>query len=253
MRRVILLAGVALVAATAAAPGQVIIYNNTTNSSTNAVINGGATSQAAITQYIADDIQPITGFAGRSVTNFTLSVANLNTTAVTARPRVKFFLPDGPNLGPGTALATLNFPATPFTASSISLIVSGPLAPGTLVIPPGFFWAGVVFDDNLGTTGATAAQLNNLGQGQFNPPTVGISDDVYFRSTAAGVPGNFPAGQQLNFGGPPNPVANFGWQFQVAPVPEPGTLVLCFGPTAVALLGYARRFQSRKQKASGVA
>ena len=36
-----------------------------------------------------------TGFAGQSVTQFRLSVANLNTTAVTARPRIRFFLPDG--------------------------------------------------------------------------------------------------------------------------------------------------------------
>jgi hypothetical protein len=98
-----------------------------------------------------------------------------------------------------------------------------------------------VFDDVNGTTGATLAQLNNLGQGVFNPPTVGISDDVFFRSTAAGVPGDFPGGNQQNFGGPPNPVANLGWQIQVAAVPEPGTLVLLFGPTAIGVFAYLRR------------
>src|SRR5262249_21335171 len=170
-----------------------------------------------ITNFVADDIQPLAGFAGRSVTNFSLSVANLNTTAVTARPRVRIFLPDGPNLGPGTAIATLNFPQATFTGSSISLIVSGKLGPTQFVIPSSsFFWAGVAFDDFGGTTGATLAQMNNLGQGVFNPPTVGISDDVYFITTDPGVPGNSPPGSQRNFGG--TPVANFGWQVQVAPV-----------------------------------
>jgi hypothetical protein len=172
-------------------------------------------------------------------------VANLNATAVTARPRLKFFLPDGPSLGPGTSLATLNFATVTFPASSIILIVSGQLAPGQLVVPPGFFWAGVTFDDNLGTTGATPAQLNNLGQGQFNPPTVGISDDVIFVSNAAGVPGDFPAGIQRNFGGAGNPVASFGWQFQVAAVPEPGTLVLLLGPTAIGVLTQLARRKRR--------
>jgi len=246
MRRVMLLAGALLVADVATASGQVIVYNNTTNSLTAALQNGGAANQAGntITRFVADDIQPLTGFAGKSVTQFSLSVANLNTTPVTARPRIKFFLPDGPNQGPGTGLATLNFPAATFVGSSISLIVSGPLAPGQFVIPSSsFFWAGVVFDDNGGTTGATLAQMNNLGQGAFNPPTVGISDDVYFLSTNAGIPGDFPGGSQLNFGG--SPVANFGWQFQVAAVPEPGVLVLLFGPTAVALLAHARRTRTR--------
>lgn len=249
MRRVILLAGVVLVAAAATAPGQVIIYNNTTNSMAAALQNGGATNQSGntITNFVADDIQPLTGFAGKSVTNFSLSVANLNSTAVSARPRVRIFLPDGLNLGPGTAIATLNFPVATFTASSISLIVSGPLGPSQFVLPSSsFFWAGVAFDDFGGTTGATLAQMNNLGQGVFNPPTVGISDDVYFITTNPGAPGDFPAGSQRNFGGPPNPVANFGWQFQVAAVPEPGTLVLLFGPTAIVLLGHARRVRASK-------
>jgi len=247
MRPIMLLAGVVLVGTAATASGQVIIYNNTTNSIAAALQNGGATNQSGntITNFVADDIQPLAGFAGRSVTNFSLSVANLNPTAVTARPRVRIFLPDGPNLGPGTAIATLNFPTATFTGSSISLIVSGQLGPTQFVIPSSsFFWAGVAFDDFGGTTGATLAQMNNLGQGVFNPPTVGISDDVYFITTDPGVPGNSPPGSQRNFGG--TPVANFGWQFQVAPVPEPGTLVLLFGPTAIALLAHVRRFRASK-------
>jgi hypothetical protein len=242
MRRVTFFAGVVFVAAAASASGQVIVYSNTATQGAQAFQNGGAVNQSGntITRYVADDITPIAGAAGQSVTQFTLSVANLNTTPVTARPRIRFFLPDGPGQAPGTGLATLNFAPATFAGSSISLIVSGTLSPGQFVIPSSpFFWAGVVFDDNGGTTGATQAQLNLLGQGAFNPPTVGSSVDIFFLSTAAGVPGDNPGGNLQNFGG--NPVANFGWQFQVAAVPEPGTLMLLVGPSAIALLAHVRR------------
>jgi hypothetical protein len=237
MRQVTFLAGVVLVTAAAISPAQVIVYDNTTNSMPSAFQNGGATTQAGnntITRYVADDIQPIAG-AGQSVTQVRLSVANLNNTPVTARPRVRFFLPDGPGQAPGTGLASLTFQTATFGASSISVIVSAPLAAGQFVLPSSsFFWAGVVFDDFGGTTGATQAQLNNLGQGIFNPPTVGSSVDIFFVSTAAGVPGDMPAGTLQNFNG--TPVANFGWQFQVSAVPEPTTLALLIGPTAIIAL-----------------
>src|SRR5258708_2618656 len=98
MRRVTFLAGVFLIAAAPTSLGQVIVYSNTTTNSMSGLQNGGAAKQGGntITRYVADDITPIAGVAGRSVTQFTLSVANLNPTPVTARPRVKFFLPDGP-------------------------------------------------------------------------------------------------------------------------------------------------------------
>lgn len=245
MRRVMFLAGVVLVAATSTAPGQVIVYSNTATQGAQAFANAGAANQSGntITRFVADDITPIAG-AGQSVSQFTLSVANLNNVAVTARPRIRFFMPDGPGMAPGTGVATLNFPPATFQASSISLIVSGALSPGQFVIPSSsFFWAGVVFDDNGGTTGATQAQLNLLGQGTFNPPTVGSSFDIFFLSTAAGLPGDFPAGNLQNFSG--NPVANFGWQFQIVAVPEPGTLLLLFGPSGIALLAHARRWTRR--------
>jgi hypothetical protein len=242
MRRVTFLAGVFLVAAAPASPGQVIVYDNTTTPLVSAFQNGGAANQGGntITRYVADDVTPLAGFAGRSVTQFTLSVANLNSTPVMARPRVRFFLPDGPGQAPGTGLASLAFPATTFAATSISLITSSILAPGQFVIPTGFtfFWAGVVFDDNNGATGATLAQLNMFGQGAFNPPSAGSSVDIFFLSSAAGVPGDNPAGNLQNFGG--SPPANFGWRFEVAAVPEPGPLVLLL-PAAMGLLARAGR------------
>src|SRR5205823_2885938 len=99
---------------------------------------------------------------------------NLNGAAVTARPRVQFFAADGGGNAPGTLLLSLAFPPTTFGPGSVSLLTSVPLTPGQFVLPS-VFWAGVVFDDNSGSTGATLAELNNFGQGTFNPPTAGSS------------------------------------------------------------------------------
>jgi hypothetical protein len=245
MRQVMVLAGVVLLTAAPASPGQVIAYDNTATPLVSAFPNGGAADQAGntITRFVADDIAPVPAAAGQSVTQFTLSVANLNPTAVSARPRVQFFAPNGPGQAPGTLLLSLAFPATTFGASTISLITSSPLAAGQFVLPATFFWAGVVFDNNNGGTGATPAQLNNFGQGAFHPPTVGSSFDIFFLSAGAGVQGDNPAGNLQNFGG--TTPANYGWQFQVAAVPEPGALALLLGPAAMGLLAPARRVRAR--------
>ncbi len=239
MRRIVLSVGVLLVVMTPASLGQVIAYSDKTTFGNGAYPNGGAVTQGAntITRYVADDIEPDPAFVGQSATQFTFSVANQNPTAVTARPRVQFFAADGTGNFPGTPLLSLSFPPTTFV-QGVSLLTSAPLAPGQLVLPS-IFWAGVVFDDNNGTTGATPAELNNFGQGVFNPPTAGGSFDIFFQSTNAGVPGPNPAGSGFNFSG--SPVANFGWEFQVAPVPEPGSLALC----GLAAVGAAARWRRR--------
>src|SRR4051794_37098118 len=178
MRRAIVLAGLLLVALTPASPGQVIAYSNHAGIPPGAFPNGGATLQGTntITRYVADDISPNPAFVGQSVTQFTFSAANQNPTPVTARPRVQFFDTTGPGGGPGTLLLTLNIaPAT--LVSGVSLLQSAPLTPGHSVLPPPF-WAGVVFDENNGSTGIPLSELNTLGQGVFNPPLVGSSFDV---------------------------------------------------------------------------
>jgi hypothetical protein len=88
-------------------------------------------------------------------------------------------------------------------------------------MPTGTFWAGVTFDGNNGTTGATLANLNNLGPGIFDPPTLGSSQDQFFATNSAGsFLANNPAGSFFNFGG--SPVANFGWAFSGTPPAAPG-------------------------------
>ena len=103
----------------------------------------------------------------------------------------------------------------PITINPGVTLLNGLLPPASMNMPGGTFWAGVTFDNNNGTTGMTAAQLDNMGQGLFDPPDVGTSADLAFITNAAG---SFftisnPAGALFNLGG--QPAANFGWEFVV--------------------------------------
>jgi hypothetical protein len=202
-----------------------VIYSNVTNFSGNGYAQGGATEVAGndTTTMALDDITVAAGNGGVTVNSFTFSVANFNTTAVTAQPIVEFFDNNGASGGPGTLIASFAFTPISFTAGVVALFTST----GTFVVPAGgTFFAGVYFDDDNGTTGATAAQLNLLGQGIFAPPTVGSSQDSFFHTTGPGSAANNPAGAFEFFGG--NPVADFGWAFSDAALatPEPGTGLL---------------------------
>jgi hypothetical protein len=223
------------------AGAQTVVYNDTSTFGGQAFANSGAVaSNTAITRLVADDITFAAGFVGFSISNFVFSVANLDpTTDFSARPRVRFYQDDGAGGGPGTLINGFSFNAITFTHSQVALFNFNPAA-GNIVIPAdGRIWAGITFD-NVGGT-ATQAQLDELGQGLYNPPTVGSSADTYFITTATGsFLANSPAGTITNFGG--NPVANFGWRFQV--VPEPSSIVLAaFG--GIGLLLSARRFKRR--------
>jgi hypothetical protein len=194
-------------------------YSNVDNFSGASFVAGGAANQAGntITRLAADDITPAAGFSGSNISRITFSVANLNSANVSARARVRFYNGDGTGGAPGTVLAGFSFNPISF-APGVSLFFFNPGA--AFNIPSGTFWAGMTFDDNTGATGATAAQLNNLGQGVFNPPVIGSSADQIFVTTGAGsfLAAN-PAGATQTI---PGSVANLGWEF----VPAPGTLAL---------------------------
>ena len=192
-------------------------FSNVTSFGGSGFKNGGtgAISGILTTKYVTDDLA-MTG-AVPSVTRFTWSVANFNATATTARMRVRWHLPDGPGGTPGTYITGFSFAASALPVGVSTFFADTSTTPFAL---PANCWMGICFD-NSGAAATTAAQLDNLGVGLFNPPDVGTSGDVAFLTSAASVGNvNNPAGGTFNFGGAP--VANFGWEV----VPAPASMAL---------------------------
>lgn len=210
-------------------PNAVTEYSNLATFSGQAFPHGGTQNQSGnlITRLVADDVTPMGAAAGADVTELRFSVANLNASSVSVRPRLRFWYADGADGLPGNYYdkpADVGFTFNPITLGPGVTVLTATIAPGTFVMPQETFWAGITFDNNGGATGATLAQMDMLGQGIFGPPTVGSSADRVFRTTAAG---SFfgvdnPAGGALDFGG--SPLANLGWEFTA--VPEPRTMVI---------------------------
>jgi hypothetical protein len=223
-------------------PGSV--YSNVDNFTGFGITHGGTVVNAGngglmTTRLLADDLNSVGSFDVMSVAgwNMKFSVANLNATAVTARFRVRFYLRDGAAGVPGTALGGFSFTATSIPVGVTVFSSTGLPSLGAGIPPAGTtqIWAGIFFDNNA-SPATTAAQLDNLGQGTFNPPGVGTSADQDFLS---GPPTNTflvnnPTGaiRSSPFAG--NPVANYGWE--IAAVPEPAALgILGFGLVGLAI------------------
>lgn len=242
-------AAAAFMLALPTAQAQVVIYDNSTNFAGAAFANGGSAVQTGntITRLVADLIQTTAVGAPFSIDGFSFSVANQNAGAVSARARVRFYLADGAGGAPGTYITGFSF--NPISFAVGSGIVSTTVPQFTVGTTTGAFWAGITFDNNIGATGATGAQLDLLGQGIYGPPTVGSSADSFFVTTAAGsfLVSN-PVGTVTSFGG--NPVANFGWKF-TSPVPESGTLWMLLA--GLPLLGMAVRRRSQEGSAPATA
>jgi uncharacterized repeat protein (TIGR01451 family) len=174
---------------------------------------GGATQQLnnTITRMAADDLN-LVGTPPYSVNGFRFTVSNLNSVDVSARVLVRFYLPDGPGGGPGTLVQASTYNAIVFTANRLGASIK---TSTKFVLPSASIWASVGFDNNGGSTGATALQLNNLALGVFSPAEVGTSADRYFVTTNAGsFASDDPAGTITNFGGAPP--ADFGWEILTA-------------------------------------
>ena len=226
----------ALSAIAGAANAQLVpAYDNTTTFAGSGYVNGGATATSAITTLVADDINFAAGSAGLGVRSFTFSVANFDTATFTARPRVRFYAADGTGGAPGTFIAGFSFNPISFApgVGPVNTADFGAATPAFTIPTNLKIWAGITFD-NVGAT-ATAANLNNLGQGLYNPPTVGTSADQFFQTSASGsFLVNNPAGSVFNapFAGT---TANFGWTFNVQAVPEPSAFA-ALGLGVVAVL-----------------
>ena len=214
--RLSLLASAMVVASVICAPAKAqspdAVYSNLETFQNESFAAGGATQQIlnTITRLAADDLN-LVGTPPYSVNGFRFTVTNLNAVDVSARPLVRFYRNDGPGGGPGTLLEARTYNPIVFTALSVGTIKTS----STFVLPSSAIWAGITFDNNGGTTGATAAQLDNLAQGIFSPPELGTSADQYFVTTAAGsFASDDPVGTLANFGG--TPPANFGWEILTA-------------------------------------
>ena len=242
----------ALTALTGAAQAQnpTIIFDNTTNDTNFGVANNFAATinGNTISTMVADDIIFAPGYVGRQINGLTFTVVNFDTSDVTARARVRFYDSDGASGGPGTYLGGLDFTPTTYTGGGTLdyFDYTAPSNSSVFTVPiSNKIWAGIVFDDNNGTTGATIDQINSLGQGLFDPPTVGTSSGVAFGTNDAGsFDASNPAGSTFDVGSP----TSFGWTFTVSPaaVPEPGLLLgfgLAFGMGGVGLLARRRKIR----------
>ena len=232
------------------ARADVTVYSNIDNftgeydvpSATPATVAGGHYAGM-----FADDITPVAGYANHAVSSVDFSAYNTDqTNPVTLVAQLRFYAANGTGGGPGTYLYGYNsgsFSLGP-NADALELVNFPTTGTGTFPLPSGTFWAGLSFSDGGGTTGATAAQLGEVGQLVYDPPTVGTSANNLFDSTAAGTFGtNSPAGTTEQYdttGGAPR--ANLAWSFTVAPsaVPEPATAGL-LAVAAAAALGRRRQ------------
>ncbi len=223
-----------------------LVYDNTNNYTGSVYRPGGAVAGAApITRLVADDITFIPGYGGKKLTQFYFSLYNANPTPVAARPRVRFWFPDGTPAGaPGTyyngatpANTNIGYTFTfappvvsPPSDNRIPVGISlwftniGPDANGNQPVVPtgGKMWISTTFDNNSNGVGyATPAELNNLGVALFNPANAGSSSDGLFQTTN---PGSFfgvsnPAGAAFDFGhsaDPTQPVASMFWGWAIS-------------------------------------
>lgn len=193
-------------------------YSNVTTFSGFAGAPGGAAADPAaaantITRMNCDDVT-YNATVARTMSGYRFNVSNLNSTVVTARPRTRFY---SDNAGaPGNYIGGNSFTPIAFAASSVTTYTASPLGASIAFPATGAavkIWACIVFDNNgaAAPTGATVAELNNLGMGLFGPPDRGTSADIYFQTTANGsFLANNPAGATSSFGGAP--AANFGWE-----------------------------------------
>ena len=139
-----------------------------------------------ITKTLAEDVTPLSLYAGRVVTAIGTTFYNYNGIDVAFRPRFRFWEANGPSYGLGTYLASTAFTAdavrmAPYSTQEVVFNTAG----GDLIVPSTKVWAGIALDNEQNGDGmASVSQLNWMG---IMPGVVsrGTSNTDIFRSNTA--------------------------------------------------------------------
>jgi hypothetical protein len=217
---------------TAAHAAIVDVYDNTSNATTFAWFN--PPNDAGPTGIVADDITPLAGFAGQSVTQFQFGLFNNNTTPSVITPTAYFYENDGASAGPGTLIAAV--PLAPVAMEGLSIMTVNEVNPlGYFDLPATTFWAGLSF------SALSSDDSNAIGQLIYYPPTIGSSQDVIFISDNPASSASNPPGTLLSAPFAGDPQMSFYWQFSVTEVPEPTGAMAAAGLLVLTLSRRARR------------
>lgn len=185
-------------------------YSNVSTFLGFSLLFGGVESDGVNTStlFVADDLVPDPAYAGMAITSIRFSAASYAPVPVMVRIRVLVLNPDGPSGAPGTLIMGVIADPVVLPALTVSLItITAPAA--VFPMPGGPFWAGMAFDDHDGTLAVTPSQLSSLGQGYFDPPTTGSSENrVFVTTTPFALEGSI-------FTRTSEPRYNFGWAFEV--------------------------------------
>jgi len=197
-------------AAPFASAGVASAYSNLATFQVFSLIHGGVASEGGNTStlFVADDLTPDPAYAGMPITSIRFTVANYAPVPVTIRIRVLILEPDGPSGAPGSLIMGVIADGLTFPELALSVVVVQAPA-GIFPMPGTLFWAGMSFDDHDGTFSVTPSQLSSLGQGYFDPPTIGSSGNQVFVSNTP-----FALDGQI-FTRTGSPPYNFGWEFNV--------------------------------------
>ncbi len=199
------------------------------------------------TRMIADDIQTAPGSAGRSISQFSLSLGDTSGSpgSFNLQVNVGFWAANGTGGGPGTLLLQYSFSVS--LTGGGSGIFTQTLPAGALIVPAnGLFWVGASF---MGTPDqAGNGQANGATFGLHDPPTSsGSTTRTYFETATGYFPSTSNPSGQLSTG--PN-TRNFGWRFQAAPVPEPSTVAMSLVGGAILLGAAWKRSSVRRRLAT---
>jgi hypothetical protein len=199
------------------------------------IVPGGATAignQGRIrTGYILDRLTTIN--PGALIGSISFSVVNEGATSVDAGFVLAVYDTDGAGGAPGTRLYTAGGGVRTYAPGERIITGNYPIP---IAIPAsGDLWIGLYFDNfdrALNTnTSATIRELNELGLGIYNAPTIGSSADNFFVNSSGANTSGFlaasnPSGTITSLGG--TPVSNIGFRLGLAAAtaPEPSSLLL---------------------------